>query len=68
MPIGEASRRTHDANGLALWTLRIGKEEILGQWVIVDQAFVPALRKVGIREHSVFNQYPAGTGQPGAMR
>ncbi len=25
MPIGEASCRTHDANGLAVWTLRIGK-------------------------------------------
>ena len=28
MPIGEASCRTHDENGLAVWTLRIGKEEI----------------------------------------
>ena len=36
MPIGEASCRTHDENGLAVWTLRIGKEEILGRWVIVD--------------------------------
>ena len=26
MPIGEASCPTLDANGLAVWTLRIGKE------------------------------------------
>jgi len=25
MPIGEASCRTHGENGLAVWTLRIGK-------------------------------------------
>lgn len=42
MPIGEASCRTHDENGLAVWTLRIGKEEIPGQWVIVDREFRPA--------------------------
>jgi len=39
MPIGEASCRTHDANGLAVWTLRIGKEDIPGRWVIVDREF-----------------------------
>ena len=37
--IGEASCRTHDENGLAVWTLRIGKEEIPGRWVIVDRGF-----------------------------
>ncbi len=42
MPIGEASRRTVDENGLAVWTLRIGKEEIPGRWVIVDREFVRA--------------------------
>jgi len=42
MPIGEALCRTHDEHGLAVWTLRIGKEEIPGRWVIVDRAFVPA--------------------------
>ncbi len=42
MPIGEASCRTHDENGLAVWTLRIGKEEIPGRWVIVDREFQPA--------------------------
>ncbi len=42
MPIGEASCRTHDENGLAVWTLRIGKEEIPGRWVIVDREFRPA--------------------------
>jgi len=39
MPIGEASRRTHDENGLAVWTLRIGKQEIPGRWAIVDREF-----------------------------
>src|SRR5208337_464860 len=37
MPIGEASCRTHDENGLAVWTLRIGKEEIPGRWIIVER-------------------------------
>jgi len=41
MPIGEASCRTHDDKGLAVWTLRIGKQEILGRWVIVDREFKP---------------------------
>ena len=39
MPIGEASCRTHDENGLAVWTLRIGKQEIPGRWVIIDREF-----------------------------
>jgi hypothetical protein len=39
LPIGEASCRTHNENGLAVWTLRIGKEEIPGGWVIVDRRF-----------------------------
>ncbi len=42
MPIREASCRTHDENGLAVWTLRIGKDEIPGRWVIVDREFGPA--------------------------
>ena len=42
MPIGEASCRTHDENGLAVWTLRIGKQEIPGRWVIVEREFRPA--------------------------
>ena len=33
---------THDENGLAVWTLRIGKEEIPGRWIIVDREFKPA--------------------------
>jgi hypothetical protein len=37
MPIGEASCRTYDEHGLAVWTLRIGKEEIPGRWVIIDR-------------------------------
>ena len=40
MPIGEASCRTWDENGLAVWTLRIGKQEIAGRWVIIDRRFV----------------------------
>ena len=42
MPIGEASCRTHDENGLAVWTLRIGKQEIPGRWVIIDREFGPS--------------------------
>jgi len=42
MPIDEASRRTHDENGLAVWTLRIGKQEIPGRWIIVDREFRPS--------------------------
>ncbi len=42
MPTGEASCRTHDENGLAVWTLRIGKQEIPGRWIIVDREFRPA--------------------------
>jgi len=34
--------RTVDKNGLAVWALRIGKEEIPGRWVIVDREFVQA--------------------------
>ncbi len=43
MPIGEAHCVTWDQNGLAVWTLRIGKEEIPGRWVIVDREFRPRL-------------------------
>ena len=41
MPIGEASCRTHDENGLAVWKLRIGEQEIPGRWIIVDREFRP---------------------------
>ena len=39
MLTGEASCRTHDENGLAEWTLRIGKQEIPGHWIIGDREF-----------------------------
>jgi hypothetical protein len=39
MPIGEATCRTWDENGLVVWTLRIGGHEIPGRWVIVDREF-----------------------------
>jgi hypothetical protein len=42
MPVGEATCRTWDRNGLAVWTIRVGKEEISGRWVIVDREFKPA--------------------------
>ncbi len=42
MPIGEAYCVTWDENGLAVWTLRIGKQEILGRWIIVDRELRPA--------------------------
>ena len=40
MPIGEAHCLTWDQNGLAVWTLRIGKKEISGRWVVIDRRFV----------------------------
>jgi len=42
MPIGEAHCLTWDQNGLAVWTLRIGKQEIPGRWVIIDREFGPS--------------------------
>jgi hypothetical protein len=42
MPIGEAHCETWDAKGLAVWTIRIGKEKIPGEWVIVDREFKSA--------------------------
>jgi hypothetical protein len=42
MPIGEATCRAWDENGLAVWTLRIGKKEIPGRWVIRDREFILA--------------------------
>ena len=42
MPIGEALCVTWGENGIAVWTLRIAKEEIPGRWVIVDREFVQA--------------------------
>jgi hypothetical protein len=41
MPIGMASCKTWDERGLAVWTLRIGGQEIAGRWVIIDRRFVP---------------------------
>jgi len=40
MPIGEAHCITWGENGLAVWTLRIGKEEIPARWIIVDREFL----------------------------
>ena len=45
MPIGEAYCVTWDEKGPAVWTLRIGKEEIPGRWVIVDREFILARRE-----------------------
>jgi hypothetical protein len=41
MPIGEATCRTWDDQGKAVWTLRIGKDGIPGRWVIVDRQLKP---------------------------
>ena len=41
MPIGEAHCDTWGEIGLAVWTLRIGKEELLGRWIIIDREFKP---------------------------
>jgi len=42
MPIGEAYCVTLGENGLAVWTLRLGKEEIAGRWVVIDRELRPA--------------------------
>jgi hypothetical protein len=42
MPIGQASCKTWDENGLAVWVLTIGGQPIPGLWVIVDRQFKPA--------------------------
>jgi hypothetical protein len=42
MPIGEASCRGWDENGLAVWTLRVRGQPIEGRWVIIDRQFKPA--------------------------
>ena len=42
MPVGEASCRNHDENGLAVWTLRIGRQEFPGRWIIVDRELRPS--------------------------
>ena len=41
MPIRQASCKTWDENGLAVWTLTIGGQPIPGRWVIVDREFKP---------------------------
>ena len=47
MPIGEASCRTWNEDGLAVWTLRIGKEQLPGRWVIIDREFRPRKESSG---------------------
>jgi hypothetical protein len=42
MLIGDATCRPWDENGAAVWTIRIGKEEMPGRWVMVDREFRPA--------------------------
>jgi len=42
MPIGMAFCRTWDMNGLTVWTLTIGAQEIAGRWIIIDRRFRPA--------------------------
>ena len=42
MQIGQASCKTWDENGLAVWTLRIGGQPIAGRRVIIDREFRPA--------------------------
>jgi hypothetical protein len=42
MPIGMAPCRGWGLDGLAVWTLRIGGQELLGRWVIIDRQFRPA--------------------------
>jgi hypothetical protein len=39
IPSGRADCTTHDEHGVAVWVLRIGKEEIPGRWVLVGGEF-----------------------------
>jgi hypothetical protein len=39
MPIGEATCLMWDQNGLAVWKLQIGGEQIPGRWVIIGREF-----------------------------
>jgi hypothetical protein len=41
MPIGQADCKGPDENGVAVWGLRIGNEEIPGRWVLVGAEFKP---------------------------
>jgi hypothetical protein len=41
-PIGKASSRSWNDQGLALWTLLIGKDKLPGRWIIKDREFIPA--------------------------
>jgi hypothetical protein len=41
MPIGMATCKTWNENGLAVWVLTIGGHEIPGRWVIIDREFKP---------------------------
>jgi hypothetical protein len=40
-PIGEGSCKTWNERGVAIWTLRIGGQEISGRWIILDRLFEP---------------------------
>ena len=63
MPIGEAHCVTWDENGLAVWTLRIGKQEIAGRWVIIDRRFV-AVEVTSARDRSSpRSQGPVASGE-----
>jgi hypothetical protein len=42
MPIGMALSAGSDENGLALWTLTVGGDEVPGLWVVMDREFRPA--------------------------
>jgi hypothetical protein len=59
IPIGEATCRTWDENGLAVWTIRIGKENISGRCVIVDKEFKPVDRAM------TRSAPPCSAGSPG---
>jgi hypothetical protein len=39
MPIGEASCRGWDVNGLACWSLKVQSKGLPGLWVIINREF-----------------------------
>jgi hypothetical protein len=49
MPIGEASCRTRDENGLGLWMLGVSNESKIGHLIILDRESVQAEQGQGKR-------------------
>jgi hypothetical protein len=42
MPIGQAHCISRNAQGLGVWKLQVGKQQLPGRWIILDREFRPA--------------------------